>query len=225
MHLAQSPLASAPPGGGGTGFKSPRHGFARASGEALGDEMNVSAMGNWGLLLGAAFGLFTATALGGGGSSVAQLGKPYRTFVTVQRYTVENNGEPSNPISNVRLEITFPNGNKVKLPEGGQFWPIGNGQVQEINRTFEIPWAFIQKDGFKMTIQMYRKGSKMFPCNFDIASLSQFNRAYVCKVDEGYQRRLRVNEQAIDREGVQLRVFTDLNSEPNEIPTDSIALR
>jgi hypothetical protein len=65
----------------------------------------------------------------------------------------------------------------------------------------------------------------MFPCNFDVAALSQFNRAYVCKVDEGFQRRSRVAEQHIDREGVQLRVFTDLNSEPGEIPTDSIALR
>lgn len=181
--------------------------------------------GQWALVMGAAYGLFTATALAGGGSAVPTLNKPYRTFVTIQRYTVENNGEPSNPISNVRLEITFPNGNKVKLPEGGQYWPIGNGQVQEIGRTFEIPWAFIQKDGFKMQIQMHRKGSKMFPCNFDITALSQFNRAYVCKVDEGFQRRSSVSEQKIDREGVQLRVFTDLNSEKNEIPTDSIALR
>jgi len=65
----------------------------------------------------------------------------------------------------------------------------------------------------------------MFPCNFDITALSQFNRAYVCKVDEGFQRRDRVAEQNLDREGVQIRVFTDLNSEPNEVPTDSIALR
>jgi hypothetical protein len=199
--------------------------------DALGDEMNVKAMGTWTVVVAAAYGMFTAAALGqdrapnGGGSAAPVLNKPFRTFVTIQRYTVENNGEPSNPISNVRLEITFPNGSKVKLPEGGQYWPIGNGQVQEINRTFEIPYAYIQKDGFKMTIQMYRKGSKMFPCNFDVAALSQFNRAYVCKVDEGFQRRSRVAEQHIDREGVQLRVFTDLNSEPGEIPTDSIALR
>jgi hypothetical protein len=199
--------------------------------DALGDEMNVKALGTWTVVAAAAYGMFTAAAFGedrtpnGGGSAAPVLNKPFRTFVTIQRYTVENNGEPSNPISNVRLEITFPNGNKVTLPEGGQYWPIGNGQVQEINRTFEIPYSYISKDGFKMTIQMYRKGAKMFPCNFHVTALSQFNRAYVCKVDEGFQRRSRIAEQYIDREGVQLRVFTDLNSEPGEIPTDAIALR
>ena len=97
---------------------------------------------------------------------------------------MDNNGEPSNPISNVRIEIKFPNGNKLQLPEGGQFWPIGNGQVQEINRTFELPWSYVRNKAVQeFEIQLYRKGSKMLPCEFDVAQLSQFNRAYICRTD------------------------------------------
>lgn len=149
--------------------------------------------------------------------------KPYRTFVTIQRYNMDNNGEPSNPISNVRIEIKFPNGNKLQLPEGGQFWPIGNGQVQEINRTFELPWAFVQNDGFKFEIQLYRKGSKMLPCQFDVAQLSQFNRAYICRTDTSLQTNVAADN--LDREGIQIRIFTDRNSSPREIPSDSLAVK
>lgn len=151
--------------------------------------------------------------------------EPYRTFVTIQKFTMENNGEPKNPISNVRLTLIFPNGSKVNLPEGGQWWPIGNNQVQEINRTFEIPWAYIVADGFKFDIQMERKGSKMLPCQFDISQLSQFNRAYTCHTDVAWQQNQKVSEDKLDREGVTIRVFTSKNSLPKEIPTDAIALR
>lgn len=151
--------------------------------------------------------------------------KPYRTFVTIQRYSVENNGEPGNSISNVRLEIAFPNGSKVQLPEGGQFWPIGNGQIQEINRTFELPFAMLVNDGFSFTIQMVRKGSEMLPCKFDVGQMSQFNRAYTCHTDVSWQVGQKFPENKIDREGIQIRVYTDLNSKPNEIPADAIALK
>lgn len=151
---------------------------------------------------------------------------PFRTFIVVQRYNMENNGEPSSPISNVRLEITFPGKSEAKLPEGGQFWPIGNGQVQEINRTFEIPWEYVQgKDGFKFNIQMVRKGSRMLPCEFDVKQISQFNRSYVCHTDLGWQATHKILPEKQDKEGVQIRVFTDKNSMPNEVPSDAIAIR
>ncbi len=150
---------------------------------------------------------------------------PYRTFVTIQRYNMDSNGEALKPISNVRLAITFPNGTKITLPEGGQYWPIGNGQAQEINRTFEIPWAYIQADGFKFTVQMERKGSEMLPCNFDIVQLSQFNRGYTCHTDLTWQQQQNMTPEQLDKEGVQVRVFTSKNSEPKEIPTDALALK
>jgi len=151
--------------------------------------------------------------------------KPYRTWIAIQRYNMENNGETNQPISNVRLEVKFPNGQKLQLPESGQFWPIGNGQVQEINRTFEVPWAWVQNDGFVFEVQMIRKGSEFLPCRFEVATLSQFNRAYVCKTDTAWQTNNRVSAEQMDKESIQVRVFTDLNSKPNEIPNDSIALK
>ena len=151
--------------------------------------------------------------------------KPYRTWIAIQRYNMENNGESNQPISNVRLEVKFPNGTKHQLPESGQFWPIGNGQVQEINRTYEVPWAWVQNDGFVFEIQMVRKGSEFLPCRFEVATLSQFNRAYVCKTDTAWQANNRITPELMDKESIQIRVFTDLNSKPNEIPSDSIALK
>lgn len=150
---------------------------------------------------------------------------PYRTFITIQKYTIENNGEASQAMSNVRLEITFPNGSKVNLPENGQYWPIGNGQAQEINRTFELPFSFVKNDGFQFRIQMVRQGGRLLPCEFDVTTLSAFNRSYVCHTDVNWQIDQKVANERIDKEGVQIRVFTDKNSQPNEVPQNSIALR
>ncbi len=158
-------------------------------------------------------------------ASVKKEVKPYRTFITIQRYNMESNGEPSTPISNVRIEIRFPNGNKFELPGNSQFWPIGNGQVQEINRTFELPWQYVQNDGFKFQIQMIRKGSEFLPCQFDVATLSEFNRSYVCHTDLGWQANQRTAPENMDKEGIQVRVYSDLNSTPKEIPNDSLALK
>ena len=162
--------------------------------------------------------------LAASGSEVAKV-EPYRTFITIQRYTMENNGEPSTPISNVRISVVFPNGTKMSLPENNQWWPIGNGQAQEINRTYELPWAFVQNDGFKFKIQMERKGSAMFPCEFDVSQLSQFNRGYTCHTDTAWQTEHHTPTEQLDKEGVQIRVFSSKNALPKEIPTDALAIR
>lgn len=166
----------------------------------------------------------TPVAPGGPGAPLAPV-KPYRTFIHLQRFSIENNGEPGNPVSNVRLLVEFPNGNKFEVPGGSQYWPIGNGQVQEIDKVYELPFASIQNDGFKFVIQIERKGSKYLPCNFEVAQLSQFNRSYVCHTDIGWQQSQNIPEDQIDKQGVQVRVFTDLNSEPKEIPQSAMALR
>jgi hypothetical protein len=161
---------------------------------------------------------------GNGAPTQAQI-QPYRTFIEIARYNMENNGEPKNPVSNVRLTVTFPNQSKVQLPEGGQWWPIGNGQAQEIHRIYELPFSYIQGDGFKFAIQMERQGSPMLPCNFDVVQLSQFNRSYSCHTDIAWQQNQNMTAEQLDKEGIQVRVFTDKNSEKKEIPNNALAIR
>jgi hypothetical protein len=154
------------------------------------------------------------------------LTKPYRTFVTIKKYNLENNGIPSKPVSNVRLEISFPGGHKLELPEGGHYWSIGNNQSQDINRTFEVPYDFIQKDGFSFDVTMVRKGKKILPCHFEVAHLSQFNRSYVCRTDVAFQMNQQsIPEEKVAKEAIEVRVFSDINSTPAEIPKDAIALK
>jgi hypothetical protein len=150
---------------------------------------------------------------------------PFRTFMTIQRYTLESNGDPSNNISNVRLEMKFPGDVQIKLPGGDQHWPIGNGQVQEVNQTFEIPWAYVRNDSFSFVLQMVRKGAQILPCQFDVKELSHFNRTYTCQTDVGWQQREKVPENRINREGVAIRIFTDRNTPSKEIPKDAVALK
>ncbi|MBY0369300.1 hypothetical protein K2X33_01355 [bacterium] len=150
---------------------------------------------------------------------------PYRTFVAIQSYIMETNGDASNPISNVRLEVKFPGDKSFQLPDAGQYWPIGNGQTQEINRTFEVPYAAIQKDGFGFVIQMVRKGSKMLPCQFQVTQLSEYNRTYFCHTDVEWQVKQKFTEEKLNKEGIQIRVFTDRNTPSKEIPKDALAVR
>jgi hypothetical protein len=148
--------------------------------------------------------------------------QPYRTFITFKRYYVKSTDQA---VSNVRLEILFPNGVKTQLPENGQYWPVGVGQAQDINRTFELPFATIQKDSFHFKVQMVRHGGNILPCEFEVDSLSQFNRSYICHTDVNWQTNQKVASEKIDDEGVEIRIFTDKNSQPKEIPQDTIALR
>lgn len=153
--------------------------------------------------------------------------KPYRTWIQIQRYQVENSGDGS-AISNVKLVITFPGptekGTNVELPGAGQYWAIGNGQVQEIARTFELPWKYIQKDGFRFRVQMVRKGAWIKPCEFDVAQLSQFNRSYVCRTDVEWQKKKKIAEDRMDKESLQIRVLTDRELRKKDLPTDAVAI-
>ncbi|MFM8270477.1 MAG: hypothetical protein ACKN9V_09845 [Pseudomonadota bacterium] len=152
--------------------------------------------------------------------------KPYRTFVTIKKYNLENNGIPSKPVSNVKLELSFPGGHRIELPEGGHYWSIGNNQSQDINRTFEVPFAQIQKDGFSFELTMIRKGKKILPCRFEVTRLSQFNRSYVCRTDVAFQmNQQHLPEEKVAKEAIEVRVFSDINSTPAEIPKDVIALK
>jgi hypothetical protein len=151
--------------------------------------------------------------------------KPFRTFITIQKYNLENSGKSADKTFNARIELSFPNGSTVTLPEGGHRWPIGNGQSQEINRTFEVPWSLVQSDSTKFTVAILRSGSTIAPCEFSAEQLSQFNRGYVCHTDAGIQADQGTPQDKIIRESVFVRVFTDRNSNPTEVPKDAIALR
>lgn len=165
----------------------------------------------------------TANGIQAGAASVPVT--PYRTWLTLEGFVMENNGDPENPISNVRLEVTFPQGQKLELPGNGQYWTIGNGQVQEIKQTFELPWSAIQADGFQFTVQMVRKGSELLPCKFDIKQLSQFNRKYFCHTDVAWQLNQKLPENKIEKEGIEVRVFTDKNTPAKEFPKEAIAFK
>lgn len=151
--------------------------------------------------------------------------KPLRTFLTIQRYHIKRNGNPQQPISNIKLELVLADGKRRNLPEGGQFWTIGNQQVQEINRTFEIPQDHLKDDGMKFQVQMIHKGTEILPCLFDVVEISQFNRTYLCHTDVGAQRSKGIPEEDVHEEGIQVRIFTDKNSPAIEIPKDVIAIR
>lgn len=150
---------------------------------------------------------------------------PYRTFLTVTKYNLIKTGRPDQRISNVRLEIEFPDKAKVQLPGKGQYWTIGDGQVQEIQSTFEIPFEYLKNDGFILTVQMDRKSAWIKPCRIEITELSRFNRTYTCRTDVGWQRQRKIPEENFDLEEVELRVFTDKNTPAREIPSQPIALR
>lgn len=152
--------------------------------------------------------------------------KPFRTFLTIQKYILENSGDKGNGIHNVRLIVTRPDKTKVMvLPEGNQSFAIGNGQTQEINRSYEIPASWIVNNGFRFTLQMDRSGAHLMPCNFDVVQLDQFNRAYLCHTDIAWQLHQGIKEDELDKEGIQIRVFTTLEIPEKEIPQDAILLK
>ncbi len=171
-----------------------------------------------------AFGENAAAEANASAATYAKIA-PYRTWITVDHYEVISNGDLKNPISNVKLEIQFPNGKKFELPEGTQYWTIGNGQKQEIKRTYELPYEALLNDGFSFSVQMVRKGSKMLPCNFVVSQLSQFNRSYFCHTDVQWQVNQKITEDKLDKEGIEVRVWTDRNTPAKEQPKDALALR
>jgi hypothetical protein len=151
--------------------------------------------------------------------------QPFRTFITLESYVMEANGEPGNPISEVRLEIAFPNNVRVELPGGSQYWPIGNGQTQAINRTYEVPASALVNDGFNFNIQMVRKGAKFLPCQFSVTQISEYNRTYFCHTDLQWQTSQKIPTEKINKEGIRIKVSTDKNTPKNELPKEALALK
>ncbi|NBX81588.1 hypothetical protein EBQ90_00645 [bacterium] len=156
--------------------------------------------------------------------SVLADSKPFRTFVTVKGYHQESNGHLKKPESLVRLEVQLPNGQTVGLPENNQFWTVSNQQSQEVEQTFEVPYEWVHGDGFTFQIKMIQSGKDILPCQFQVSRLSEYNRTYFCRTDVNFQtNQLRVPEQKLVKQAVEVRVFSDLNSSPKEIPKKFLA--
>ena len=137
--------------------------------------------------------------------------KPFRTFLTIQKYNLENSGKAADKVFNSRIELTFPNGSKFTLPEGGHRWPISNGQSQEINRTIEIPWGFVQGDAARFTVSILRSGATIAPCEFNAEQLSQFNRGYICPTDAGIKAHFVQDNESKSQRGVLRGLHYQLN--------------
>lgn len=155
----------------------------------------------------------------------ASLAQPFRTWVALEGFIMESNGDPANPISSVRLAVTMPGKLRLDLPGNGQYWTIGNGQMQEIHQIVEIPWEAVSaSDGFPFRVQIVRKGSTLLPCEFQVTQLSQFNRKYFCHTDVNWQISQNVPEENLEKEGIEVRVFTDKNTPANELPKEVLAM-
>jgi len=150
----------------------------------------------------------------------------YRAYVTLKAYHQEQNGNPKNPESQVRVQITFPDQKKIELPDRNRFWSVKDKQTQDINETFEVPQEFIQNDGFSFEVAIIDKGKEIVPCQIRVNQLSQFNRNYFCRTDVNAQaNQQKIQEEKLAKQAVELRVFSDVNSSSKEIPKKLLALK
>jgi hypothetical protein len=146
------------------------------------------------------------------GNSLADPQKSFRTFVTIKALHSEAPGVSSPNSSEVRLQIKLPDGRTLKLRE------------KDIQRSFEIPFDFVKQDSFGMEVALVRKGKNILPCQITVHQLSQYNRSYRCQTDVGFQiNQQYIPENKVTREGVELRVFTDAQSDKKEIPRKLLA--
>ena len=146
------------------------------------------------------------------GNSLADTQKSFRTFVTVKALH-QGDGSVSSPNnSEVRLQIKLPDGRTLKLREN------------DIDQSFEIPFDFVKQDSFGMEVTMLGERKNILPCKITVHQLSQYNRSYRCQTDVGFQiNQQHIPENKATREGVEFRVFTDVQSDKKEIPRKLLA--
>lgn len=134
--------------------------------------------------------------------------KPFQTFVTLESYSYLN---PNPEAQKVSMEISLPEGKTQKIPSQ-ESWEVTPGKEQVINQTLEIPFESIKKDAFRFTIQIFRSGTKLGPCNFEIKNISEYNRTYICHL--AYSKKA-----SEEKDTLHLRVHTDripINTDSNE---------
>jgi len=145
-------------------------------------------------------------------SSLADTSKSFRTFVTVKALHHGESAVSSKGGSEVRLEIKLPDGRTLKLRE------------KDVDQSFEIPFDFVKQDTFGMEVTLLKKGKNILPCEITVNQLSQYNRSYRCQTDVGFQvSQQHIPESKVTREGVEFRVFTDIQSDKKEIPQKLLA--
>lgn len=160
------------------------------------------------------------------GLSLADSPKPFRTFVTIESYHQESNGRKSDSTSQVQLEVKLGPNQKLVLPEPKKFWTVQNQKSQPIHQTFEVPSELIQQDGFSFEITMIEKGKTILPCSIKVTELSKFNRSYMCRTDVNFQsNQQHIPEDKLAKQGVEVRVFSDLNVKNKELPKNLLVFR
>jgi hypothetical protein len=146
------------------------------------------------------------------GNSPADPQKSFRTFVTVKALHHGAGSLSSSEPPQVRLQIKLPDGRTLKLRE------------KDIDQSFEIPFDFVKQDSFGMEVTMLGEGTNILPCKIYVNQLSQYNRSYRCQTDIGFQvNQQHIPESKATREGVEFRVFTDVQSDKKEIPRKLLA--
>lgn len=129
------------------------------------------------------------------------------TFVTLDTLSVDP-GPNVNQQFEMKLILTLPDGNVVKLPVEDTYWNLDGTRSINIRRTFELPEAFVRKDAFHMQVEMVRKGVKILPCVIAVDNLQAFDRTYVCHTDFPRDSVLSSSRDQV-RESIKLRIFTD----------------
>ena len=146
------------------------------------------------------------------GNSLADPQKSFRTFVTVKALHHGVGSLSSSDPSEIRLQIKLPDGRTLKLRE------------KDIDQSFEIPFDFVKQDSFGMEVTMLGEGKHILPCQIYVHQLSQYDRSYRCQTDIGFQvSQQHIPENRATREGVEFRVFTDVQSDKKEIPRKLLA--
>lgn len=139
--------------------------------------------------------------------------KPFRSFVTIKSYQLgQSGGAPEKPVQ-LGLVIKLPDKRTISLPEQTGHWKLKNSEAQEVNQTFEIPFEFIQNDGFAFEVEMIQKGQPIQPCLFNVTQLSQFNRTYFCRTDVNFQtNQQHLADSKAVKQGVEIKVHTLANT-------------
>jgi len=160
------------------------------------------------------------------GVSLADSPKTFRTFVTIEAYHQESNGKTDDVPSHVQLEVKLGPEKKLVLPEPKKFWTIHNKKFQPIHQTFEVPSELVQNEAFSFEITMHEKGKTILPCVIKAAELTKFNRSYMCRTDATFQSaQQRLPEARVAKQGVEVRVFTDLNVKNKALPKNLLVLK
>ena len=146
--------------------------------------------------------------------------------VTLEKFVWEPSPSATDPSSQVQFVLSFPGGQKVSFPQksADKAWTLQAGKPLEIGETLTVPPEVVHGDQFHFTLQVLRQGILLSPCEFDVAQVSQFNRTYTCHTDLNWQRNHGFSEEQLEKDTVQLRVYSNAKPSQNvSLPREPLA--